>query len=249
MRRFFLTMCAAFFALVLSGNYVETAYCNEYSEVDVILGDMSAAAQKAMELQPKLQEQLESDLAEPIGRLINLKETIKEVNAGPGSLEYEQAMSLYKETMTKVNEHMKKRADNLRVIVEELEPKLSEIGYTQTPHDIGEYYRNQEEEVVYDDPFLNDIIDVFGLEDVGGSLLATNSAAYLDYKNQLNAYKRASVQLSQIIRRIDFQKTIAPLLSPEARGALKDMKRVLKIGRVSPKKGKGFKKAIPTYAR
>ena len=198
--------------------------------VEIEFDGLSPAAQLAIKNMSKERQEVKGRLEEPMGRLKSLKKTYKNSCGGGRPKDsgcqdqFNQIIDAHKSVMETVSGFLNKYNENLKVVVEEIEPQIEAIAYNNTPSDIVENlvgkYEEIEEEFV--DPFAVAIQEAFGLG-TGETEFEIASSSYIEYKNELKQYKRLGNMLQGKIYKAERQRDLGQILNPTTQEELKNI--------------------------
>lgn len=123
--------------------------------------------------------------------------------------------------MQEVSNYIKEYKKNLKVVIEELEPKIKKVAYKNSLSDLNEdlidKYENQNTR--FNDQFARALRDAFGLQK-GQTPYEYASSLYLQYKNKLNEYSQLDNMLQAKLMQAQKQKNLASLLNKKTKQEL-----------------------------
>lgn len=204
------------------------SFSNAFSQgVEIEMEGLSPAAVNALQRMSEVREQVKGDLNEPLERLTALKETYQN-SCGSGNptdsgcqQQFNQIIDAHTEVMQKISDFTSKYTENLKVVIDELEPQMEQIAYDNSLSDINEdlikKFENNDHTV--NDEFIDAIVNAFGLGQ-GQTLFEAKSRSYLDYKTELRGYSRLNNALIAKIRTAQRLQIIGPILNPETQKGL-----------------------------
>lgn len=197
------------------------------SGVEIGLDGLSPAAQNAINNMITVRSEVKEQLEEPIARMKTLQETYQHT-CGAGrpkdegcQKQFSQVIDAYNDVMTNVAGFLEKYNENLRMVVDELEPQIERIAYENSPSDLNEDIINKYEEgsYGYEDEFANAIKDAFGLVE-GETEYELLSSSYLQYKKEYKEYALLLRQLNGKIREAGRLRVLGPIINAETQGEL-----------------------------
>lgn len=203
----------------------QRAICGE--GVEIQYSGLSPSAQQAVQNMAQQRTEVKKNLEDPYTRLKKLKETYKN-SCGEGRPSdsgcrktFNQIIDAYSNVLQQISSYIKEYKNNLKVVTEELEPKIKKVAYRNSPSDLNEdiikKYENQDTR--FNDKFAKALTEAFGLQR-GQTPYENASSLYLQYKDKLSEYSQLDNLLQAKLMQAQRQKNLAPLLNEQTRKEL-----------------------------
>jgi len=196
--------------------------------VEIEFEGLSPAAQQALENMSKVRKEVKSKLATPLEKLTALNETY--INSCGASArpkdtgcqdQFNQIIDAHTKVMQEVVNFTDEYTNNLKIVIEELEPQMEQVAYNNSLSDINEdlLQKYEDSDVVLDDEFTQGIINAFGLGE-GETQFELASGSYLEYKTELKKYTRINKLLIAKIGQARKVQVLGPIINKETQGQL-----------------------------